>query len=261
MDTNIKQETRAFMLAGCAGALVCSIALGFVVGIGGALVSAVAGIAATCIACAIRNRIAKNAQRSLQGHTQIQGILDSSQLDAGDQASVETIPFARRGKLVAAAISLTFCLTAGAIVGVATRGTGINFYLGQTPKENTSKNATSSKTNASSTKSTPSDSQDWGETYDSDYDVVETWYPPEEEATQNPTVDQEQPSSDSSPTNSNSSTASPATEPAHTENTQNAENTSSTTAHSTPANEQSTATQTPANSGTIDSATQTVQEQ
>ena len=257
---DLKKETRTFVLVGCGVALVCAIPLGFVIGIGGALVCAVVGIAATCIACALRNRVAKSAQQSLKGHTQIQGILDSSQLDADEPAAQEILPFARRGKLIAAVISLAFCLASGAVVGVATRGTGINFYLGNTPQSSTNKKASSSSSSATTSKNTSGDSQDWSEDYDSGYDVVETWYPPEEETTQSTVIEQEQPSNVSSSASSADSNPvdSSATAPSEPANDQSA---TSTPAPSAPANEQPVATQTPTNSGTIDNATQSVQEQ
>ena len=262
---DLKQEIRAFIVTGCIVAIVCAIPLGFFIGIGGALVSCVAGIVATCIAGVIRNRIAQNAKQSLEAHTQIQGVLDSSQLgkEEGEPTTQEVLPFARRGKLVAAAISLAFCLISAGIVGAATHGVGINFYLGGTPQA-TNKNASSANASSasSSSKRTIEDSQGSGQDTNSSASTVETWYPPEEEVPQSTGTEQQQQQQQQG-TKPSSSSSNPAPSPSPSSSSQSGEGQGSGNApsSSTPSSEQQSTPQAPANSGTIDNASQNAKEQ
>ncbi len=258
---DLKHEMRTFIATGCTVAIGCAIPIGFFLGIGGALVSAVVAILATCVVGVIRNRIAQNTQQSFEGHTQIQGVLDSSQLgmDEDEPAAQDVVPFARHGKLVAAAISLAFCLVTAGIVGAATRGVGINFYLGGAP-QTTTKSATSS---SSSTKRNTESSQERTQGTSQDEGTVETWYPPTEDESQN-TGTEQQPSTEPSPSSSSTSPVpSPSPAPAPSQGGQSSESqgSGSTSEPSSPSSEPSTPTQAPANSGTINDASQNAKEQ
>ena len=257
---DLKQEMRAFIVTGCIVAIVCAIPLGFFIGVGGALVSCVAGIVATCIAGVIRNRIAQNAKQSLEAHTQIQGVLDSSQLgkEEGEPTTQEVLPFARRGKLVAAAISLVFCLITAGIVGAATHGVGINFYLGGTPQTTNRNTSTANASSSSSTKRKNEDSQGSSQGTSSSASTVETWYPPEEEVPQSTGTEQQQQQQGTKPSSSSSN---PAPSPSSSSQSGEVQGSGNAPSSSTPSSEQQSTPQAPANSGTIDSASQNAKEQ
>lgn len=262
---DLRREMRTFIITGCVVAIVCAIPIGFFVGIGGTVVSAVVGILATCVIGIIRNRVAQNAQQTLEGQTQIQGVLDSSQLGKGEgePASQEVVPFARHGKLVAAAISLAFCLVTAGIVGAATNGVGINFYLGAAPQVSTNKNASST---SSSTKRTTKDTQEQSQNDNTYGDTVETWYPPEEEVPQNTGAGQQQSSPEPSPSSSSSSpsqnsSTNPSPSPSGGNQSSEGQGSGNTPSPSAPSSEPSTPTQAPTNSGTINDVSQNAKEQ
>lgn len=125
-------ELRSAIVAGCVTSLIAAIPLFFAVGIGGALVAAVSGAVVSAVAGTLMKRAAQKAQENLVAQTQISGILDSSQLD-GTAPDMTELPFVRNGKKLAIVLSLVATLATGAIVAAVTGGTGINFYLGQSP--------------------------------------------------------------------------------------------------------------------------------
>lgn len=175
-----KQELRAFITTGLATALVASIPMVFAIGIGGALVSAVSGAIVSAIVGTVRKRIAQNARAALESHTQLEGVLDSSQLDETAVEPEDVVPFARHGKIMAVVISLVASIVTGGIVNAVTGGTGINFYLGGS---STSTQATAPVKDGEQANAQDSSSQTQAE---SDDGVTTTWYPTssEDESTQ-----------------------------------------------------------------------------
>lgn len=164
--------------AGAASALVAAIPLFFWVGIGGALVSAVVGAAASTVASAVLVRVQNGAREALEPHAQLAGVLDSSQLDGDTDALEDAVPLADKGRLLAVAVALSMSLATGCIVAAATGGMGINFYLGNNPAATSANKPTQTPQRSDASSSGNASSQSAG----IEPEITETWYPEQSES-------------------------------------------------------------------------------
>ena len=253
---DLKGEMRSFITTGCVSAIIAAIPLAFAIGIGGALVSAVTGVVVSSVVGIVRNRMAQNAKEALSAHTQIQGVLDSSQLDGGAPSPEEIVPFAGRGKVVAVVISLVSSLATGAIVGALTHGTGINFYLGELPTASKPADKTPTKDAANAGAQSSNDTgSSWVPTYEEE--TVETTYVAPEEPAQNETAPTEPVQQEQQPTAPNTPQETQTID-AGTGGTPSQETSPAPAAPAAPATDQPAAQPTPADSGTISTEAQAI---
>lgn len=156
-------------------AIIAAIVPIYWTGIGGALIAACVGVAAAIIASSAFSKGANESERSLEGSVQLEGVLDSSQLDAmdgGPKPQVRSIP-ERNGKLVIVIALVASLLTSG-IVLATTGGRGIHFYLGTSPFSATTPTKTNKVPQKTQTTNPTDEQYGWDDTY------TEEWYYPDE---------------------------------------------------------------------------------
>lgn len=115
-------------LAGYATSLVVALPTALYSGIGGAIVSAVTGSVATGVTNALFSRAIRSADELAAGSVQLEGVLDSSQLDQTRNESA-SVTLALRQRIVSVAVSAVVTLATSGIVALATNGAGINFNM------------------------------------------------------------------------------------------------------------------------------------
>ncbi|MDO4797187.1 MAG: hypothetical protein Q4A01_04105 [Coriobacteriales bacterium] len=113
-------------------AIVVSIVPIYWTGIGGVLIALCASVAAVIIASSALSKDSREVEREIEGSAQLEGVLDSSQLDAADGVYHEPVVYdrARRYGKVVVAIGLAVSLISSALVLASTAGRGVHFYLG-----------------------------------------------------------------------------------------------------------------------------------
>ena len=131
----MEQENGALVPKGRAIALavVVSIAPIYWTGIGGVLIALCASVAAVIIASSALSKDSAEVRREMEGSAQLEGILDSSQLDAAEgQVRTEPVAYdrARRFGKVVIAIAIVVSALASGLVLASTGGRGVHFYLG-----------------------------------------------------------------------------------------------------------------------------------
>lgn len=125
MDTKTSYKPS---LAGYATSLVVALPTALYSGIGGAIVSAVTGSVATGVTNALFSRAIRSADELAAGSVQLEGVLDSSQLDQTRNESA-SVTLALRQRIVSVAVSAVVTLATSGIVALATNGAGINFNM------------------------------------------------------------------------------------------------------------------------------------
>ncbi len=180
----MEQENGALVPKGRAIALavVVSIAPIYWTGIGGVLIALCASVAAVIIASSALSKDSAEVRREMEGSAQLEGILDSSQLDAAEgQVRTEPVAYdrARRfGKMVVA-IAIVVSALASGLVLASTGGRGVHFYLGgRTLFPSAAQDSDTARTTTThrNTRRTTSSNEEEEEYYSEEW----TYYPEEE---------------------------------------------------------------------------------
>lgn len=170
------QRNNPFSLAGLLAAIVASVPLAFFIGVGGAIVTAMAGAIASLATKAALLHVQQAQYRATFGEQQLEGILDSSQLDS---PRIEPPAPPRHLRLVPMIVSLVVTLGAAGIVVAITGGVGFNLALEDPLQPSNPQTSTQQQnTKPSPTQTEPVDTeQDYWQPDDSTFgQVTESYY-------------------------------------------------------------------------------------
>lgn len=125
------RETHVPKGGGILAACLVSLAMAFFTGLGGALISIVVGIVTCVIVSSMLSNGLSLEREDMLGSAQLEGVLDSSQLDGPSQYDDAQLPtrLQQCGRIVVAA-SVIAALASSGIVLAATGGSGFRVWLG-----------------------------------------------------------------------------------------------------------------------------------
>jgi hypothetical protein len=160
------RETRVPKGGGIVAACLVSLAMAFFTGLGGALISMVVGIVTCVIVSSILSNGLSYEREDMLGSAQLEGVLDSSQLDGPNQYDEAQLPNRLRqcGRIVVAA-SFVAALASSGLVLAATGGSGFRVWLGgfslfPTTTQQEQKKPTNTKETTNNTRQNTDESDD-----------------------------------------------------------------------------------------------------